>query len=224
MPANPDRLFGHYPVLKALPAAVAARAAQATTLMRVPAGTVLFDEHQACQGLPLVLAGTVRVVKVSPGGRELPLYRVTPGETCIVSSSCLLGQAQYTARGIATDEVELGLLPRPMFNELMEYPAFRDFVFHLFAERIAGLMHVVEEVAFRRLDQRLAALLLSRAKAGGDGIHATHQALADELGSVREMVSRLLKGFAEQGLVSLGRERIEIQNQASLEKLASGPR
>ena len=87
---------------------------------------------------------------------------------------------------------------------MLEHPPFRDFVFHLFAERIAELMQLVEEVAFTRLDQRLARLMLARSGA----IRRTHQQLADELGSVREIVSRLLKGFAAQGLVALGREQI----------------
>ena len=98
------------------------------------------------------------------------------------------------------------MLPTALFEKLIAgNAAFRDFVFHLLAERIAELMQLVEEVAFHRLDQRLAKLLLGK----GEPIQATHQTLADELGSVREIVSRLLKGFAAQGLVTLGRERIE---------------
>ena len=104
-----------------------------------------------------------------------------------------------------------------MFEELIAEPAFRDFVFHLFSERIAELMQLVEEVAFRKLDQRLAGLLLGK----GRLVHATHQQLADELGSVREMISRLLKGFAEQGLVRLAREQIEILDPAGLRRIAS---
>ena len=109
------------------------------------------------------------------------------------------------------------LLPRPLFDEMLGEPAFRDFVFALFSERMAELMQLVEEVAFRKLDQRLAALLLGK----GRLVHATHQQLADELGSVREMVSRLLKGFAEQGLVRLGREQVEVLDAAGLRKMAS---
>jgi CRP/FNR family transcriptional regulator len=101
---------------------------------------------------------------------------------------------------------------------LLTQPPFRDFVFHLFSERIADLMQLIEEVAFRKLDQRLAGLLLGR----GRLVKATHQQLADELGSVREMVSRLLKGFAEHDLVRIGREQIEIVDAAGLRRIADG--
>ena len=112
------------------------------------------------------------------------------------------------------------VLPSPLFERLLaDSTVFRDFVFHLFADRIAELMQLVEEIAFQRLDQRLARLLLAR----GKDIQTTHQALADELGSVREIVSRLLKGFAAEGLVSLGREHIAILDRAGLSRLAGDP-
>jgi CRP/FNR family transcriptional regulator len=142
---------------------------------------------------------------------------VTPGETCIITSSCLLGNTPYNARGVAEGEVSLLLLPESDFGRLLQFASFRDFVFRLFAERMADLMELVEEVAFRKLDQRLAALLLGK----GHVLHVTHQQLADELGSVREIVSRLLKGFAIQGLVSLAREQIEILDPARLRRIAA---
>ena len=208
-----------YPVLDALPPALRADVdAQARTLS-VPAGTVLFDERQPCQGFPFILTGGIRVFKPHMNGRELPLYRVLPGESCIITSSCLLGHRDYNARGVAEGETTLMLLPRALFDPLLDQPAFRDFVFQLFSERIADLMQLVEEVAFRKLDQRLAGLLLGKGKL----VHATHQQLADELGSVREIVSRLLKGFAAQRLVKLGREQIEILDPGGLRRLAGAP-
>lgn len=209
-------LLALYPVLATLPPAARQRLFQAAQVMRVPAGTLLFDERQACQGFPLVAAGSIRVSKVSTQGRELPLYRVGPGETCVITSSCLLGRADYNARGTVEADLTLVFLPAPEFQALLAEPVFRDFIFHLFSERIADLMQVVEEVAFHKLDQRLASLLLGK----GRVLHATHQQLADELGSVREIVSRLLKGFAAQGLVALGREQIEILDPAGLRGLA----
>jgi CRP/FNR family transcriptional regulator len=205
-----------YPVLLELPETKRTELIAALQPMTVPAGTVLFDERQPCQGFPFVLSGGIRVVKLAANGRELPLYKVLPGESCIISSSCLLGHADYNARGVAETKTTLALLPRKLFDALVGEPAFRNFVFHLFAERIAELMQLIEEVAFRKLDQRLANLLLGK----GRQLHTTHQQLADELGSVREMVSRLLKGFAEQGLVRLGREQIEILDPAGLRRLA----
>jgi CRP/FNR family transcriptional regulator, anaerobic regulatory protein len=205
-----------YPILENLPAEAQRLLADAQS-MQVPAGTMLFDEHQPCQGFPFVLAGGIRVIKRSANGRELPLYRVLPGDSCIMTSSCLLGQVDYKACGITESDTELVFLPKPAFDQLLTHAPFRIFVFQLFAERISELMQLVEEVAFQKLDQRLANLLLGRGKL----IQTTHQQLADELGSVREMISRLLKGFAEQGLVRLGREQIEILDPAGLRKLSA---
>ena len=209
-------LQGLYPVLAALPANLRSRLLEQAQTLTVPAGTVLFDERQPCQGFPFILDGGIRVAKPAANGRELPLYRVLPGESCIITSSCLLGHVDYNARGVTEYPTTLVLLPRAVFDELLGQPAFRDFVFHLFSERIADLMQLIEEVAFRKLDQRLAGLLLGHGKL----LRATHQQLADELGSVREIVSRLLKGFAEQGLVKLGREQVEILDPAGLRKIA----
>lgn len=208
-----------YPVLADLSDDGLRRLRERSRTLKVPAGTLLFDDHQICQGFPFVIAGGIRVVKAAANGRELPLYRVTPGETCVISTACLLGTSAYSARGVAESESELLLLPPSDFDALLAEPAFRRFVFGLFAERIADLMQRIEDVAFRRLDQRLAGLLLGK----GRIVRGTHQQFADELGSVREIVSRLLKGMADQGLVRLGREQVEVLNPAGLRRLAAGP-
>ncbi len=214
--AASENVAALYPVFQQLPAELGAQCLAEAQAMTVPAGTVVFDAGQPCQGFPLVMKGSIRVIKPSESGRELPLYRVTPGESCLITSGCLLGRNDYNARGVTESETTLLLLPTRRFNELLAQPAFRDFIFHLLAERMADLMQLVEEVAFRKLDQRLAGLLLGK----GRLLHTTHQQLADELGSVREMISRLLKGFAEQGWVRLGREQIEILDPAALRQLA----
>ena len=211
-----EQLTALYPVLADVPEALRRTCIEEALVMTVPAGTMVFDGGQPCQGFPLLLAGGIRVIKAAANGRELPLYRVLPGESCLISSGCLLGHNDYNARGVTESETTLVLLPTPRFNDLLGCGPFRDFVFSLFAERMADLMQLVEEVAFRKLDQRLANLLLGK----GHTLHTTHQHLADELGSVREMVSRLLKGFAEQGLVKLGREQIEILDAPGLRRIA----
>ncbi len=216
---NPEKLLNLYPALAALPAARLSKLLAPQAIMHLPAGTQVFAEHQPCQGFPLLLEGSIKVIKLAASGRELMLYRVAPGGSCIISSSCLLGHSDYNARGIAETPLTLLALPVNTFGQLMmEHAPFRDFVFHLFAERIGELMQLVEEVAFARLDQRLAKLLLARNEAV---LNVTHQQLADELGSVREIVSRLLKGFAEQGLVALGREQVSVINREGLQKLAA---
>lgn len=214
---NLDGLVALYPVLASLPEGLLRRIGDTLRVQSMPAGLTVFDERQPCSGFPFILEGAIRVVKLSANGRELPLYRVVAGESCIITSSCLLGHADYNARGVSEGATTLALLPRELFDEMLAEPAFRDFIFALFSERMAELMQLVEEVAFHKLDQRLAALLLGK----GRLLHTTHQQLADELGSVREMVSRLLKGFAEQGLVKLGREQVEVLDPAGLRQIAS---
>jgi CRP/FNR family transcriptional regulator len=215
--AEHERLLALYPCLAGMRHPLHQALRVATVVKHVPAGAVLFDERQDCGAFPMVLSGGVRVTKSAPNGRELQLYRVQPGESCVITSSCLLGHAAYNARGEAEADTTLAVIPVALFARLVsEHEPFRSYVFRLFSERIADLMQLVEAVAFQRLDQRLAALLLGRAPV----LHLTHQQLADELGSVREIVSRLLKGFAEQGLVTLGRERIEVRDAPGLGRIA----
>ncbi len=157
-------------------------------------------------------------IKAAANGRELQLYSVSPGESCILTSSCLLGQAHYRARGIVTENATIVVLPPATFKVMVDsHEPFRNHIFALFSERLSDLLQLVSAVAFPKLDQRLATLLLSKASP----IRTTHQALADELGSVREIVSRLLKHFAEQGWVKLGREQIDVIDPPALAKLKS---
>lgn len=212
-----ERLLQQYPMLRELPAAERETLLASASVMHIPAGAVIFDENQPCQGFPLLLSGTIRVIKAAPNGRELQLYRVVPGESCILTSGCLLGHTRYQARGISEQALEMVLLPAASFYALLgKHEAFRNYVFLLFSDRLTDLMQLVSAVAFQKLDQRLAKLIVSKP----NPIHATHQALADELGSAREIISRLLKGFAEQGWVKLGRELIEITDAAALKKFA----
>lgn len=215
------QLIQQCPLLTGLAPDLREAVTQQAIAMTAPAGTVLFDAGNACQALPLVLSGSVRVFKRADNGREISLYRVNPGEICIVTVSCLLGGDAYPATGIAETEIHALALPRPLFLALTEnHPPFRQAVFHLFGERLAGLMQLIEEVAFRKLDQRLAALLAGRAPVA----QGSHQQLADELGSVREIVSRLLKQFEEQGWVRLGREKVEVLDADALRQCAAALR
>jgi len=212
-----SRLLRQYPMLRELSAADQAALLAAASVMHLPAGTVVFDENQPCQGFPLLLCGSIHVIKAAASGRELQLYSVNPGESCILTSSCLLGHTNYQARGVAKQDSELVVLPPATFRKLLSvHEPFRDYIFSLFSERLTDLMQLVSAVAFQKLDQRLAVLLIHRPSP----IRTTHQALADELGSAREIVSRLLKGFSEQGWVKLGREQIEITDAASLKRFA----
>lgn len=212
-----DNLFALFPALQDMPAALWQRFEREATYIEAPAGTVLFESSGPCQAFPMLLSGSVRVAKTGANGRELQLYRVLPGESCIITSSCLLGEAAYPARGVAESNLTAVVVPRPLFTQLIEqHSPFRAVIFRLFGERLAELMQLVEEVAFRKLDQRLAALLLAK----GEIVNATHQNLADELGSVREIISRLLKNFEDRGLVALKREQIQVLDATALRAVA----
>jgi CRP/FNR family transcriptional regulator, anaerobic regulatory protein len=210
-----QRALALYPTLDGLDASLLGTGLQAAA---APAGALLFHEGAPCGGFPLVLSGEIQVARGTAGGRQLELYRVTPGELCIVSTSCLFGSSAMTAHGLTTAPTELLLLSPAGFAQACEHEPFRRFVFGIFADRLADLMALAEAVAFQRLDQRLAATLLGR----GQLIHATHQQLADELGTVREIVTRLLRRFERDGLVRCGREQIELLDAAALRTLASG--
>jgi CRP/FNR family transcriptional regulator len=215
--ATQARLLQSYPMLGNVPPAQLETLLNQAHHLHLPAGTIVFDENQPCQGFPLVLSGNIRVIKSAANGRELQLYRVACGESCILTSSCLLGHSPYHARGIVDENVEMVVLSAAAFRTLLaEYPAFRDYIFSLFSERLTDLLQLVTAVAFQKLDQRLATLLVAKQ----NPVHITHQALADELGSVREIVTRLLKSFAEQGWVKLGREQIEIIDPEALKKFS----
>jgi CRP/FNR family transcriptional regulator, anaerobic regulatory protein len=213
------RLLSSYPAIAALPADARDRVLQTQVQQFVvPDGTRLFEEGTPCQGFPLVLSGAVRVARGSPTGRTLELYRVTPGEMCVVSTTCLFGHAGLTAHGVSFGPTELVLLTAQGLEAWCAHEAFRSYVFGVFAERLSDLMTLAEAIAFQKLDQRLATLLLGH----GSSLHVTHQELADQLGSVREIVSRLLSRFERAGWVRLQRERIELLDSNALRELAAG--
>lgn len=212
----------HYPVLEELPPALTLNLKEGMRPLVVPAGTVAFDEDSRCEGFSLLSRGSVRVVRSGPQGREILLYRVRPGESCILSVCCLLSRSSYTARGVVETDVAGASIPAAIFETLVaEAPAFRTFVFDLFGQRVAALMQLVEEVAFHRLDRRIAALLAQRfAESPNREIRMTHQVLADQVGSAREIVSRVLESFESDGVVTLGRGRLTLLNANGLKELA----
>lgn len=214
-----QRLHRLYPAVAALPQPLHDEVlAGLGPVLDVPAGTLLFDEGQPCQGFPMVLSGCVRVARGSPQGRKLELYRVQPGEMCVVSASCLLGHTTLVAHGQTVERTELLLLQQAGFDRWCSDEPFRALVFSVFAQRLADLMSLAEAVSFQRLDQRLAQALLGH----GRQRQVTHQALADELGTVREMVSRLLSRFEKAAWVRLGREQIDLLDPDALRALARG--
>lgn len=196
------------------------RTAEQAQVMNIPKGTVLFRDGDVCSGYVLVTDGAVRVQKMDPQGREIVLYRVEDGQTCMLTTSCLIGGEAYPAEGVAETDVTLAMLPAPIFEKAMADSAdFRRFVLASIGRRIGDLMMLVEDVAFGRMDVRLARLLLKRSGKSGAMLCCTHQELATELGTAREVVSRLLKDFERKGWVLLSRGQVEIKNSQALEEL-----
>lgn len=201
--------------------ALRARLLRECPVARMPAGSALFGPGRAPAHLVLLLEGAVRVLQTGETGREICLYRVNAGESCVLTTACLLADEEYPAEGLAETDVVAALVPRGLFDDLVAgSPEFRRFVFTAYARRIADLFLVIEEVAFRRVDLRLAQKLL--ALADGEGlVVATHQTLARELGTAREVVSRQLQEFHRRGWVAPGRGALRVLDPAALRGLAA---
>lgn len=208
-----------FPGLLALEAPAMEKLRQFARVVEAPVGTIGYRETDPCNAYVMRLAGRSRVYKLSDTGREILLYRVGPGETCVLTTTCLLGRSHYPASTVVEEAVRDVIVPAATFHQLMvESDVFRRFVMSNYGDLISDLIVLVDEVAFRGVDARLAKQLLENAAATGF-TERTHQQLADELGTAREVISRQLKGFERLGWVSLGRGRIDLLNIGALEKL-----
>jgi CRP/FNR family transcriptional regulator len=216
--ATVGELLAAYPVLAEVPRGSLAEALAASPVIEAPRGTVLFREGDPCRAFPFVLDGEVQVARGTPEGRSIELYRVGPGEVCLLSSSSAFSSRRLAAHARTTLATRLWPAPPEAVMGWMALPGFRRFVFDVFGDRLADLMGLAEAVAFQRVDQRLAAALLGH----GRELQVTHQQLAESLGTVREIVSRLLKRFEQRGWIALGRERVTLLDAAALRALADG--
>ncbi len=206
----PTDWWAQFPRLAPLADAAWLELRRSARVMTLPAGITVFRAGDVCENYMLVLEGSVRVQKLAENGREITLYRLEGGDSCVLTTSCLLARERYPAEGVTETEVTAAVLPvAGFFKALDQSPGFRQFVFTAYGQRLSDLIVLVEEVAFGRIDQRLCARLLELANAEGL-VEATHQELAAELGTAREVVSRQLKDFERQGLLQLSRGRIHI--------------
>ena len=191
-----------------------------SNVIDLPRGTVIFGPGKAPENWLLLISGTVRVQEVAESGREIILYRVNAGESCALTTACLLAYEDYRAEGLAETDVRAIAVPRSAFEDLIARSAeFRRFVFAAYARRITDLFMVIEEVAFRRVDIRLAQKLLEIGRTDGL-VHMTHQQLATELGTAREVVSRQLHEFVRRGWVETKRSEVRLANPSALRKFA----
>lgn len=188
-------------------------------LLRIKKGSRVYEDGAPCERYLLVIEGSIRVQKVTSGGHEIVLYHVGPGQACELTTACIIGGRKYPAEAVAETPVRALSIPRSHFDELVaDCPPFRDFVYRHVERGITELVSLVEEVAFGHMDGRLAQCLLRQAE--GSVVARTHQEIAAELGSVREVVSRLLKKFERENWVRLHRGRIEIIDSNALQEMA----
>ncbi|WP_424986925.1 Crp/Fnr family transcriptional regulator [Microbulbifer sp. S227A] len=211
-----DRFAG----TRALPRGVRDRLLGAARVLRYDKGRQVFGPDNVPDSLLFLQEGRIRVSQSSESGREIVLYRVEAGESCVLTTACMLAEEAYNANGHAETDVTAVVLPRPAFDRLAaEEDAFRNFVFAAYSRRLIDLLRVVDDVAFGRMDVRLAQRVLELA---GDEreISTTHQQLADELGTAREVVSRLLQDFQKRELIARSRGRIVVLDRAALSAIA----
>lgn len=211
----------HFPALMQLEPHALDRLRQSARIVEAPVGTIGYREADPCSAYVMRLAGRSRVYKISDTGREILLYRVGAGETCVLTTTCLLGRSHYPASTVVEEDIRDVVIPAATFHQMMvESEVFRRFVMSNYGDLISDLIVLVDEVAFHSIASRLAGLLATAAQQQAV-VTSTHQQLADELGSAREVVSRQLKEFERQGLLRLGRAQIEVIDLAALRKLAT---
>lgn len=189
--------------------------------INMPANSTAFHQGDACSNYLLILSGSIKVMTRAENGREIVLYRLGDGDSCVLTTSCLFGNARYPAEGISETDVTALAIPATQFNQAIEHSKpFREFVFNSFSSHLSSLITLVEEVTFGKLDIRLARRLL-KLSTDNSTLETTHLQLATELGSAREVISRLLKDFESRGWLRLYRGSLEVLDKQSLEKLAA---
>lgn len=191
----------------------------ALPVQSLPRGAQLFMPGDQAQGFAVVLSGCVEVSLTGPTGREILLYSVEPGQSCIQTTLGLLGDQPYSGDALCTTDVELVLIPARQFHTLMaQSEAFRGFVFRALATRMHDMTALLERVAFTRIEARLAQALLDLARDGT--VAATHADLAARIGSAREVVSRRLDALARRGFLATDRGRVVLKDREGLHRLA----
>lgn len=205
--------------LDSLDAAAARIIRERCVLVRLEAGERAFRAGDACANYLLVTAGSVRIQMIAESGREIVLYRVRPGDSCVLTTSCLFGHETYSAEGICETSVTAVAIPEPVFRTLLgASESFRDLILADYARRVGDILLMLDSAASHGLAERLAGLILDRADAAGR-IAATHQDLAAELGTAREVVSRHLKDLERRGILELSRGAVTIVDRSALSRM-----
>lgn len=189
--------------------------------IELPAHASICEEGQQCAQLAMLLEGVGRVYKLSPGGREVTLYRIDAGEACVLTASCIMNGDDFPAMAITETPVRaITVSPHKVRSWICQETQWQHFIFGLLSHRLASIISVVEEVAFKRIDVRLAEIFSRRLARGESSLQTTHAELAADLGSSREVISRILKDFADRGLIETARGSILIADREAIEKLS----
>jgi CRP/FNR family transcriptional regulator len=213
-----ERIVRALPILKEADPRLLREFQETAFFARIPEGRDIFIEGDQVDSIALLISGVVRVYKISETGREITLYRFGNGESCILTANAILSQKSFPAVATVEKDAEAVMIPADTFRDwVRRYDMWREFVFELLSQRLSAVMAIVEEVAFHRMDARLASLLSERSFRS-DQIPITHQEIAAELGSSREVISRLLEDFSAQGMVEVSRGSIKILDREALQE------
>jgi len=214
-----ERISRALPILQQAEPQFVRKFQQVATIAKIPAGHDVFLEGDRVDAIALLISGVVRVYKIGATGREITLYRFGNGQSCILTANAILSQKTFQAIATVEKDAEAVMIPAATFRDwVMHYDLWREFVFDLLSQRLSTMMEIVDEIAFRRMDARIASFLLTRARAQNP-MRITHQEIASELGSSREVVSRLLEDFSERGLIHSSRGEIEVLDEEGLNSL-----
>lgn len=196
---------------------------QTFIIKTIPKGERIFDEGDLCGGVPFIIKGTVRVSKVGKTGKEMNIYRVAKGDTCILTVTCVLSNSPYPLTAVAEEDVETVIVPYDTFKQLMNtnFP-FQEYIYKLIITRFQELLTLIDEIIFHSTDERIMRFLVKHTTEDGDVIETTHDKMAIEIGTAREVVSRFLKELERKDWVNLSRGKIVVKNRTFLEqKLAN---
>jgi len=220
-PALRERVFNLFPSFANAGRDVQDELFEYGSLVEIPAHQFICLEGSTCTGIPLVLDGRARVYKLSESGREITLYRVEPGNSCVLTASCIMSGVEFPAFAATETKLDAIIIPPETLQRwVSQHKVWSEYLWGLLSSRLAEVISLVEEVAFQRVDKRTAEYLLHLADADGK-ITKTHQDIAADLGSSREVISRILKEFEHRGLISLSRGEIHTENLIALQEAAS---
>jgi len=217
-----NRILEVFPFFSTLPAKTRDVLLSRAVTKKLAHKQVLVRDGGECSWLPFVLEGTLRLYKTSPAGREITLYRIEKGESCILSATCILNGGSFPAIAEAEGPTEILLVPAKLIAENVDdNPDWRRFMFGLYAKRLEDVLTLVDEVAFHHMDARLAAWLVRHATGSPSAVSVTHVRIADELGTSREVVTRILADFEADGLIQTARGKIRLRRPEDLRERAA---